>query len=172
MGRHILNKNNGFLVRATACLFVLANTIGTSFAAQGDIHFGGDLTTNNACVVIVRQGGTLIPNVDATQMSSKLPGGNSGIADIYSLWRYNISVSAPSFFDSRPLGGDDGVTFTALYSAQSIYRGRTFAEQSGDIQERLRVGFSVTRVNVNLIADRPDSFPAGNYSAHTVVRCE
>ena len=147
----------------------LANS---SVAAQGDIPFVADVTNNNACVIIVQREGTLVQNPAGTQLNSKLAGGQSGVADVYSIWRYEVSVSGPFVFSSRPAGGDDGVTFTTLFSGQSIFRGRTFAEQPGNNAVRLRSGFSITRINVNLIADRPDPFPAGTYQADATVRCE
>lgn len=145
---------------------------GNSYAASGNIYFGGDITYNNACVIVVGNSGTIVPSVNGDQLSSKLSGGQQGTAEIYSLWRYDISVSAPGFFSNSPQGGSDNVSFSTTFSGESVYRGRNFNERSGDNSVRLRRGYSITRVYVDLVADRPDVFPAGNYTAQATVRCE
>lgn len=164
-------KQVGALAICTAAWF---GTLvpGSAMAASGNIYFGGDITYNNACVIIVGNPGTLASSVNGDQLSSKLSGGQQGTADIYSIWRYDISVSAPGFFSTAPQGGNDSVNFTASFSGQSLYRGRTFAERPGNDPVRLRTGFSVTRVFVDLVADRPNVFPAGNYATQATVRCE
>ena len=86
--------------------------------------------------------------------------------------RLFISVDTPTTFLTFPAGGDTGVSFAVTYSGTSIFRGRTFAEQPGSNAVRLRGGFSITRVNVNLTATKPDGFPAGAYTGYATVRCE
>lgn len=141
-------------------------------AGQGNMYFGGDVTNAAACIIFVTQGGNFTPNTNATQLSSKLPGGVAGKAEIWSFRKYDISVSSPTFFDTYPTGGDTGVNFTTTFSGRSLRRGRTFPEQSGDIPVRTKNRFSRTEITVHLVADKLNGFPAGNYSAHTVVRCE
>ncbi len=144
---------------------------GTS--AQGNVLFGGDLTSNNPCVVIIRRAGTLAQNATATQLSSRNAGGQSGIADVFSIFRYELSVSPPPFFTSRPNGGDDGVTYQTFFSGVNLNgRGVSFPTQSGSIPVQLTNFFSFTRLTVDLEANRPDPFPAGNYATYATVRCE
>lgn len=162
---------------AKACAATVATLIGLStatpaLAASGSVYFGGDITVSAACVVIVRDPGTLAPSADGHQLSSKLPGGSQGTADIYSIRRYDVSVSAPGFFSTAPQGGNDNVTFTATFSGQSIFRGLTFPERPGDNAIELDSGFTATRLFVDVVADRTNVFPAGNYSTQATVRCE
>jgi type 1 fimbria pilin len=141
-------------------------------AAQGNVQFWGNITVNNSCVITLVRNGQMAPSTDLRQLSSKLAGGMSGVADITSLRSYDVSVDAPSFFITAPGTGNNGVAFATTFSGTSIYRGVAFAEQPGGQKVRLNNGYSVTRVNVHLAANRPTSFPAGNYAAITTVRCE
>jgi hypothetical protein len=109
---------------------------------------------------------------DTRQLSSKIAGGQPGIADIASMRNYDISVDGPSFFMDAPGGGNDAVTFTTTYSGTSINRGRDFAEQPGSNKVKLRGATSITRVNIHLVANKPTGFPGGTYRAITTVRCE
>jgi hypothetical protein len=145
---------------------------GPAFAAQDSVQFMGNITDNNSCVITLIQSGELGVSPDMRQLSSKLAGGRPGIADITSRRNYFISVDGPSFFMTAPAGGNNGVTFTTTYSGTDISRGRNFAEQPGSQAVRLRGNVSTTRVNIHLVANRPDNFPGGDYSALTVVRCE
>ncbi len=163
------------IAKNTALAFVLMSTAAwpsTSNAAQDNVQFWGNITTNNPCVVILGRQGQLGVSPDLRQLSSKISGGVSGVADIYSLIGYQISVDGPSFFMTAPAGGNNGVAFTTTFSGSNIFRGITFPEQPGSQQVRLNAGFSITRVNIHLVADRPDSFPSGSYTAITTVRCE
>ena len=64
---------------ASACAGALACTTlpATAMSATGEVYFGVNVTVNNACFIFVTQDGSLGTNVDATQMSSMLPGGTS-----------------------------------------------------------------------------------------------
>lgn len=156
-----------------ACLLACVPVHGPELmAAQGNVQFGVNLTTNNSCVVVVQSGGTLTTNANGTQLSSKNAGGQAGIADVYSISRYRISVDAPPFFLVSPPGGNDNVTFSATFSGRSLYRGRNFNERSGTRSVRLRRGYSVTRVTANVVADRTQAFPAGTYQTVAILRCE
>lgn len=154
---------------------VLAITLSANnnvLAGQGNMHFSGDVTNSASCIIFVTQGGSLAPNTDATQLSSKLPSGIAGKAEIWSFNKYDISVSSPTFFDTYPTGGDIGVNFTTTFSGRSLRRGKNFNERPGDNPVRTRKRFGRTEITVNLVADKPNGFPAGDYSAHTIVRCE
>jgi len=141
-------------------------------AATANVLFGTNLTTNNACVVIVRQGGTMTIDTTPTQMSSKNAGGSAGVADVFSISNYDVTLDPPPFFLTSPAGGNDNVTFTTTFSGTSLFRGRNFADQDGAIPVRLRNGFSATRITAHLTATRPDAFPAGNYQTVAILRCE
>ncbi len=158
---------------AAICIVALAGSMiaPPALAAQNGVFFGANLTYNNACVIIVQQDGTMVQNGNATVLSSKFPGGIAGIADVYSLSRYYVTVDAPGFFTTPP-NASFGTVFSTLFSGQSIFRGRTFAEQPGTSAVQLNNGYSITRLTVNLDASRPSGFPAGDYTAYTTVRCE
>lgn len=147
-------------------------SINSTHASETGVHFGGDVTNNAFCIIFVNQPGTLAPNIGSTQLSSKLPGGSAGTAEVWSFRRYEVSVSSPTYFDTYPTGGDIGVNFTTTFSGRTLRRGRNFAERPGDSPIRTRRGFSRTEITVNLTADKADGFPSGDYSAHTVLRCE
>jgi hypothetical protein len=172
--RHTEWKNAGR--KALASGLVAAMALGArcdvAAAAQANVYFNGNITTTNPCVILVDQGGTLAANADATQLSSKLPGGQSGIARVMALSNYWVTVDEVNFFTSSPPNGSDNTTFSALFSGRSIFRGRTFAERPGSNAIRLRNGFSITQLTVNLVVDKPDGFPAGDYDTFTIVRCE
>lgn len=144
----------------------------TAIPSSGTLHFGGNITYSNSCAIVVGAPGTITPNPGSTQLSSKNPGGQQGVADIYSIWRYDISVTSPDFFTNAPPDANTNTTFKATYSGESLYRGRSFSERPGDSSVRLRNGYSITRVYVDLEADRTESFPAGDYTAVAIVRCE
>ena len=150
----------------------LCLSAGAASTASGDINFWGNITENNACVVMLVQSGAMGVSTDGRQLSSKIAGGQPGIADIASMRNYYISVDGPSFFMDAPNGGNDAVTFTTTYSGASIHRGRDFPEQPGSTQVRLRGSTSITRVTINLVANKPTAFPGGTYRAITTVRCE
>lgn len=157
-----------------AALAVMAGAAlpSASYAAQDNVQFWGNITINNPCVVVLGRQGQLGVSPDLRQLSSKISGGVSGVADIYSMVAYQISVDGPTFFATAPGGGNNGVAFTASYSGSSILRGVSFPEQPGNQQVRLNPGFSITRVNIHLVANRPDAFPGGDYTAIATVRCE
>lgn len=170
--KKLRKSSTKFLTHITLFFAVTLSANNNVHAGQGDINFGGDVTNAASCIIFVTQSGSLAPNVDATQLSSKLPSARAGKAEIWSFNKYDISVSSPTFFDTSPVGGDAGVNFTTTFSGQSLRRGKTFAERSGDNPIKTRKRFGRTEITVNLVADKPDGFPAGDYSAHTIVRCE
>ncbi len=143
-----------------------------SHAAQDNVQFWGNITTNNPCVVILGRQGQLGVSPDLRQLSSKLPGGLSGMVDVFALRSYDISVDSPTFFMTAPPGGNNGVSFVTTYSGAAVFGSTNFPEQPGSQKVRLKNGFSLTRLNIHLVANRPDSFPGGSYTAVTTVRCE
>ena len=143
-------------------------------AASGNVWFGVNISAPALCLIIVRNDGTL--GLDATRqvLSSKEAGGNSATADVYSLWSYNVTVDAVPFFVAMPPDGDTGVTISSSYSGTALnFRGLTFPEQPGNVPVTLNTGFSGTRLNIDMDATRVGStYPAGNYTALSIVRCE
>ena len=69
-----------FYAAPTLVLACMLNTMAVqpSAPAQGNVLFGANLTTNNACFIIVRNGGTMVQNPGGSQMSSRFAGGQSG----------------------------------------------------------------------------------------------
>ncbi|MEM9280127.1 MAG: hypothetical protein AAGA76_16315 [Pseudomonadota bacterium] len=169
--RYTLASTIAALASALAINSTVQVAPGTS--STGNVLFGANITNNNACAILVRREGTLATNVAGDQLSSQNPGGQSGIADIFAIFPYEISISPPPFFTSRPSGGDDGVVYSTFFSGRALNaNGSNFAIQSGTTPVQLSNFFSFTRVNVDLVADRPDPFPAGNYETFATVRCE
>ncbi len=143
-------------------------------AASGDVWFGVNISSPALCLIIVRNDGTF--GLDATRqiLSSKETGGVSGTADVYSLRNYDVTVDAVPFFLAMPSGGGTGVTITSSFSGTALnFRGLTFPEQPGNVAVTLNNGFSGTRLNIDMEANRLGSqYPAGNYTALSIVRCE
>ncbi len=167
--RTLASRKGRTLAALSICVLAWSDP---ALAAQDSVNFLGNITDNNACVITLVQSGQLGVSADTKQLSSKLAGGRPGIAEIASLRNYWISVDGPSFFLTAPGNGNSGVSFATTYSGTNIIRGRSFAEQPGSNAVRLRGGLSVTRVTINLVANRPDNFPGGEYMALTTVRCE
>lgn len=163
-------------VCATIGAFLLAGVAAQqdADAAQGNINFGINIYQPNYCAIVVQNDGTLAADVSGHVLSSKEAGGVSGIATIYSLWSYDISVDAVPFFLAMPTGGDTGVTISSTFSGSAVNaRGRTFAERPGNQPVRLRRGYSITQVTVDMAATRVGTpYPAGDYTALSIVRCE
>jgi hypothetical protein len=159
-------------ILAAAAMLAFAAGPQVALAQQADVPFQGTVDENNACIIVVQQEGEMIATADATQMSSAFAGGTFGMADIYSWRNYFITAEPPSFFDTAPAGGLTGATFSTTFSGQDIFRGRNFAWQPGTNAVRLRGSFSITRVRVHLTAVNPSGFPAGDYTAHAIMRCE
>ncbi len=164
-------------VRVTLAFFLAGSLFGQAteqaFAVGTGVNFGVNIYEDNSCTVQLVQNGTMGVNPGKNQMSSKIAGGTPGIADVYSLRNYEVTVDAVNYFITSPTTGSDATAFTPTFSGTSINRGRTFAERPGNQAMRLRGGYSITRINVNLVVDKLiGTFAAGNYAATTIVRCE
>ncbi|MEZ5811132.1 MAG: hypothetical protein R3D45_06910 [Rhizobiaceae bacterium] len=143
-------------------------------AANGNINFGINIYEPNLCTIIVRNDGTMTPDVTNQVLSSKEAGGVSGVADVYSWRPYDLQVDAVPFFLAMPPDGDSGVTISSTFSGTALNaRGLTFPERPGSSPVRLRRGYSATRITVDMTATRVGSrYPAGDYAALSIVRCE
>ena len=161
---------------AFALLFagaVLGQASQPAVAKTAGVNFGINIAVNNSCTVLLIQNGTMAANAAFNQLSSRIAGGTSGIADVVSQRAYDVTVGAYNYFPTSPSTGSDNTTFTPTFAGTSISRGLTFAERPGNQAVRLRGGNSTTRITVNLVVDKlTGTFPAGNYSATTIVRCE
>ncbi len=165
-------------VRASQIAFI-AIAISTIFglnpasAVTGDVVFTGNVTTANQCVITVVNDGVFGVRADKMQLSSKLAGGVSAVADVRSNHAYNISAIAVPTLTSYPTGGNTGVTTQSWFSGGSILKGSTFGEQNGNVPVTLRNGLSRTRVTINLVATRTGSpYPQGYYQGTVTLRCE
>lgn len=165
----LLSRLSSCIVIST-CLQTL--DLASAGAATGNINFYGDITQPNACIINVTRDGVLAPNAGSNVLSSKEAGGLSGQARIISFWAYDLSIDPVPFFTTAPPGGNDNVNFSTTFSGQSVLLGRTFAERPGTSPVTLRFGFSVTDIDIHLVASRPDVYPAGDYEAVAIVRCE
>ncbi|MEM7215565.1 MAG: hypothetical protein AAF423_08480 [Pseudomonadota bacterium] len=159
-----------------AASIVAGTTVATSTQqadSNGDIRFGGNVPVTNLCFILVRRDGTYAQSPDATQLSSRQAGGISGVADIFAIFPFQIFVDAPSFFITRPPGGDTGVSHQAFFSGTALNaRGVTFPERPGSSPVQFPAFFGSTRLFVNLEATRADPFPEGDYTSTATVRCE
>jgi hypothetical protein len=156
-----------------ALVALVTVTSSTNQAVSAGVEFRSEVTPPNACTVLVRRDGDLGLSGDKKVLSSKIAGGLSGIADVFSSGAYDLYAETTGYFSTSPALGNLNTTVVSLFSGIDIFRGRTFAEQDGSIPVTLRRGISITRVNVNLVATRTGSdFPGGDYTGTVVVRCE
>lgn len=146
----------------------------TADAASGNINFGINIFIPNACIILVQNDGTLGLDTTRQVLSSKEAGGVAAVADVHSFSNYWLQADAVPFFLAMPSGGDTGVTISSTFSGQALTaRGRTFAERAGNQRIRLRRQYGATRVTINMDATRTGSqYPAGDYTALTILRCE
>lgn len=121
------------------------------------------------CQIMVTQPGALSPSFDGDKLSSRLPGGHSGFANITATRSsYRVVVEAPMAFTNMPNNGGNGVRFRASYSATG---NTNFGRTKGGIAKKIRRGH--TRIKTDLTAKRQgSSFPPGHYSAQITLRCE
>ena len=159
------------LLAALLTIVCLATT--ASHVDAAGVTFSADVTPPDACTIFLRRDGDLGLSADKKTLSSKIAGGLSGIADVFSGGAYDLYAETTNLFSIAPLGGNSGTNVVSRFSGIDVFRGRTFVEQDGATPVRLRSGLSITRVNVNLIATRTGSeFPGGYYTGVVVVRCE
>lgn len=129
----------------------------------------GNPGNKHFCAIVVTQPGRLAPSPDNMELSSRQAGGTPGRAEITATnSSYNLSIDPPGGFDLSPSGGSTDTSFSATFSATGS---TSFAETPGAVAMDIKRG--VSQIEANFIAMRNDSpFPAGNYSAQLVLRCE
>ena len=162
-------------------------------SAQQGVSFGGFVGLGRFCNILLTQNGTLAPNVSRTQLSSLEAAGVAGRAQIRTSLvtsgpQYIISVEAPTAFTNAPSAlsapVDFGVTYTSTFE---VFSGNdphgnpnTTPISSGSLSElssttRLRFPRNATRLSLDVHLDASTStgtFPAGEYAAEVVLRCE
>lgn len=121
------------------------------------------------CQIMVTQPGALSSSFTSNKLSSKLPGGHAGFANITATRSsYKIVVDAPMAFTNMPSNGGDGVRFRAFYSATG---NTNFGRTRDGVARKIKRGH--TRIKTHLVAKRRgSSFPHGHYSAQITLRCE
>lgn len=157
---------------AIFALFAMSIFGGMAYAAEEDELFSkieGFPPMAHYCQIMVTQPGALSPSFVGNELSSRLPGGRSGYANVTATRSsYRIAVDAPVAFSNMPSNGDAGVRFRASYSATG---NTNFGRTRGGVARKIKRGH--TRIKTNLTARRQGSpFPQGQYSAQITLRCE
>lgn len=160
----------GFVTALVLCLALLLSSPAQAF--EDDKLFSkieGFPARGHYCQIMVTQPGALSPNFNGNKLSSKLPGGHAGFANITaSRSSYKIAVDAPAAFTNMPNNGGDGVHFRAFYSATGS---TNFGQTRDGIVRKIKRGH--TRIKTHLVAKRQgSSYPHGHYSAQITLRCE
>lgn len=121
------------------------------------------------CAVIVGSDGQLAPSPEADKLSSTSYGGRAGQAEVVaSNNSYALSIDAPLGFSLAPSGANDSLVMTASFSG---FGATSFSATPGNVPVRLKQGS--TTLSINLEATKTSSlFPAGQYRAEIVLRCE
>ena len=157
---------------ASISLFAML-PLSTTEVLSEQMFFGAFVEPDNRCVIRVQQTGTLVAEPGGNQLSSLLAGGSPGIAEVISRRNYEIWVDAPGFFQSGPAGANDNVTHTAYFAGRALnQRGLDFPMREGSLAVQTPRRRSRTEITVDLVSDRPDPFPAGDYTAVAIIRCE
>ena len=125
---------------------------------------------NRGCRIVVVSNGTLGPNIENTQLSTKVMNGRAGVAHVHTdRGSYRLSVDQPLGFSAFPSGGSSGITMGASFEGQGA---TNFSLRRGDAEVRLKRGMTIVRTH--LVASRTNGmpFPAGQYSSDLGLRCE
>ena len=138
----------------------------TVHAAQGSAVFTANLLST--CTVLVGTPGVLDLSADGTVLSTN--GGGLGTAAGVTVTTtgtgYNVDVTSPTSFITEPSS-----TSGAVFSTQYDLSGVTIAAGiTGGVSTSLNLG--VTVVGIDMSVTRSEGFPAGSYTAQTVVTCE
>lgn len=130
---------------------------------------------SSSCTIVVNRNGSMVPNGDKTELSSKLPGGESGEAlvtpqnGIYTVSanHYGIWRSSP-----EPLTAPN-TTFQPSHSG--TYRGSTlYGERTTPVRLRARNNRIAYLMDIDLVATKDPgfSFAKGAYQSEVAVLCE
>ncbi|MEM9422771.1 MAG: hypothetical protein AAF986_09745, partial [Pseudomonadota bacterium] len=139
---------------------------GVSFAQTADVTFNGSIS--DSCTVVADSPGTLAVNTTNTELGSSLAGGAAGAATVTaSASTYEVTVDAPSSFDTAPAGSDTNTTFATTYDASGA---TTATGVAGSTATALGAG--VTTLAVGASATKSSGiYESGSYSLTTTVRC-
>lgn len=156
---------------ASICLAGGLAVLSSQSHAQ-DIPFQGTVETPNFCTIFIRNNGTLAQNPDGSVLSSKLPGGQSAVADVRSFGNYQVTAQHSQFWNTSPIPSHAETTFEPTFSGVSLFNGVNFSEQAGNVPVFLRF-FSFTRMTIDLVATHNTaSFPVGDYTSQVSLICE
>lgn len=124
---------------------------------------------NQFCAVVIGSDGLLASSPEADELSSVSYGGRAGQAEVVaSNSSYTLSIDRPLGFSLAPIGANDSVVIKTSFSG---FGATSFSATPGNIPVRLKQGS--TTLSINLEATKTSSlFPAGQYRAEIVLRCE
>lgn len=151
-------------IKIIGALAVLAATTATpALAESANVKFNG--TVGAVCILKVTSGGQLGVKTDYTELSSsKFDGSAGGVEATTNGPDFQIKVSAPTGWDTKPAL----YTGTTTFAAQSTVNGVTDGKKK-------TVAQGVVAVPINMAAKATDAtkpFTFGDYEATVVVTCE
>ena len=132
----------------------------------GDVQFNGLIL--DSCTVLVLTAGTLAVNTDGDLLSSENLGGLPGTATVTSTGLgYDLSISAPTGFDSAPTDGGTNTTFDASFSSLG-----TTIDPLVEVGDLLSLGLGISTLTINASAEKSTGiFPAGTYEMTATLTC-
>lgn len=140
---------------------------GNAFAQDANIVFNG--TIGDSCTVVADSPGTLGVNGTNTVLASTEGAGAAGQASVTATsGTFQVTVDAPTSFDTAPAGANTNTSFAASYDASGA---TTAAGVDGATPTSLNAG--VTTVAVNASATKSSGiFESGSYTFTAIVRCQ
>ena len=157
------NIRSGLTIFGASAVMIAS---GTSHAQTADVIFNGNIA--DACTVVADSPGTLAVNGTNTLLASTEAGGGPGAATVTaSSSTFEVTVDAPTGFDTAPAGSDTNTTFGTTYDASGA---TTASSVAGTTATALGAG--VTTLAVNASATKSSGiYESGSYSLTTTVRC-
>lgn len=144
-------------------------------ASGQSVPFTATIGQSSSCTIVVQRNGRLVPSADASTLSSKLPGGQSGLADVTPFnGRYSVSANHYDVWRNgpEPLSAPN-TDFQPSHSG--TYRGfQLWGERTTPIRLLARFNRRAVGVELDLVATKTDgsSFATGNYTTEVAVLCE
>lgn len=177
-------KRTGLWCRATIFASLVCFSTGSVEAQTADVQFNGGPNINGeSCTIEVLRDGTFGVNPNLRAMNSRFFGGTPGEVRVTSRKfgqgsgpgpRFRITLEPPATFSSAPAGGNTNLDWRSWFSGTSVSNGVNFGLRNGTRSRGLpRLGTSVTLVTAHLRSRKTIGiFPAGDYTAEAVFRCE
>lgn len=135
-------------------------------AATGTALFAG--TILDTCTIVIGTAGVLDLDITGTSFGTTSGLGVPALAVVTTTGLgFNIDVDTPSGFTIAPSGGNTNVSFSTEYSTTGV---TSAGGVLGGVLTAL--GLGITSLSIDLTATKPDAFPAGLYTAETVITCE